>query len=329
MLGVVAQWQPASTPDTVQFAWLIAALFLVATLLDRRGSERGRTVAAVGWVAFGLFWLALVPYFAFEHQSWVEAILAVAALPACTYAGYLLYAGRDRLLLLSRAVMFMLFIYLPFTAIPAITVAGVTIPEPRRVFIELVASQTMWAITLLGYSPTMIESPAGYQATFEWLLPAENSRILVHTVLACTGIGSMAIFGGLIAAVRAPLTRKLRALGLAVSIIYVLNIARTTFINIAYGNQLMHWYPEAVLFAFGAENPYRVSFLISDRIISQLLAVVALVGITYLVARELPELVIVLEDVLYVLTGEEHDLLESLDLPREPVERADPTGTRL
>lgn len=329
MLGVVAQWQPASTPDTIQFAWVIALLFLTATLLTRRGHESGRTLAAVTWGIFGVFWLSLVPYFAFEHQSWVEAILAVVALPACAYAGYLLYSGRDSLFLLTRAVMFMLLIYLPFTAIPAMTVAGVTIPEPRRVFIELVASQTLWAINLVGYTPTLIESPEGYQATFEWLLPGGDRRILVHTVLACTGIGSMAIFGGLIAAVKAPVVRKVRALGVAIPIIYVLNIARTTFINIAYGKQLMHWYPDVVLFLFGAENPYRVSFLISDRIISQLLAVVALIGITYLVARELPELVIVLEDVLYVLTGEEHDLLESMDLPREPVERADPTGTRV
>ena len=54
---------------------------------------------------------------------------------------------------------------------------------------------------------------------------------------------------------------------------------------------------------------------------SQLLAVVALIGITFLVVRELPELVVILEDVLYLLTGEEHDLTHELDLPREPTNR--------
>jgi len=54
---------------------------------------------------------------------------------------------------------------------------------------------------------------------------------------------------------------------------------------------------------------------------SQLLAVVALIGITFLVVRELPELVVILEDVLYLLTGEEHDLTEALELPREPTNR--------
>jgi len=131
----------------------------------------------------------------------------------------------------------------------------------------------------------------------------------------------MAIFGGLVAAVEAPLRRKLRGLAVSVSLIYVLNILRTTFISVVAGNQYMQWYPDLVLAMFGASDPYRVSFLISDRIMSQLLAVVALIGITFLVVRELPELVVILEDVLYLLTGEEHDLTEALELPREPTNR--------
>jgi len=145
-------------------------------------------------------------------------------------------------------------------------------------------------------------------------------------VLACTGLGSIAIFGGLIAAVRAPLNRKLRALAVAVPIIFVLNVFRTAFISIVAGNQLMHWFPDVVLFIFGESNPYRVSFLVSDRIISQVLAVFALIAIAYLVARELPEILTVLEDILYLLTGEEHDLQDALDLPREPA--VDQPGAR-
>jgi archaeosortase A (PGF-CTERM-specific) len=57
-----------------------------------------------------------------------------------------------------------------------------------------------------------------------------------------------------------------------------------------------------------------VSFFISDRIISQFLAVLALVGITYLVVREVPELLTIIEDVLYMVTGDEYDLREALDL---------------
>ncbi|WP_144920029.1 archaeosortase A [Halorubrum salsamenti] len=307
-------------PDTFTFAWLVAILFAVAWLLDSRGLAAGRSLAAGTWALFGLFWLTTVPYFAFEHQSYVESILALVGVPACLYAGYLLYNGRASLFTLTRAIAIMLFIYLPFETIPAFTLAGVAFPEPRRVLIEVVATQTGMLIDLLGYAPERVASSEGYDAAYLWTLD-DGHTYRIDIVLACTGLGSMAIFGGLVAAVEAPLRRKIRGLAVSVSLIYVLNILRTTFISIVAGNQYMQWYPDIVLTMFGASDPYRVSFLISDRIMSQLLAVVALIGITFLVVRELPELAVILEDVLYLLTGEEHDLTEALDLPREPTNR--------
>lgn len=307
-------------PDTFTFAWLVAILFAVAWLLDSRGLAAGRSLAAATWGLFGLFWLTTVPYFAFEHQSYVESILALVGVPACLYAGYLLYDGRASLFTLTRAIAIMLFIYLPFETISAFSLAGVAFPEPRRILIETVATQTGVIIDLLGYAPERVVSNEGYDAAYAWPLE-DGHTIRVHIVLACTGLGSMAIFGGLVAAVQAPLVRKLRALAVSIPLIYVLNILRTAFISVVAGNQYMHWQPDLVLAMFGATDPYRVSFLISDRIMSQLLAVVALIGITFLVVRELPELVVILEDVLYLLTGEEHDLTESLDLPREPTNR--------
>ncbi len=310
----------SALPDTFTFAWLVAILFAVAWILDHRGHAAGRTLAAGSWGLFGLFWLTMVPYFAFEHQSYVESILALVGVPACAYAGYLLHRGRASLFVLTRAVALMLFIYLPFETIPAITVAGFALPEPRQVLIEVVATHTGLLIDLLGYAPERVTSHEGFDAAYLWTLE-DGHTVRIHVVLACTGLGSMAIFGGLIAAVKAPLDRKLRALAVSIPLIYVLNIIRTAFISIVAGNQYMHWQPELVLAMFGATDPYRVSFLVSDRIISQMLAVVALIGITYLVARELPELVVVLEDVLYILTGEEHDLTEALDLPLQPTNR--------
>ena len=307
-------------PDTFTFAWLVAILFAVAWLLDSRGLAAGRTLAAATWALFGLFWLSTVPYFAFEHQSYVESILALVGVPACMYAGYLLYNGRASLFTLTRAIAIMLFIYLPFETIPAFTLGGVAFPEPRRILIEIVATQTGMLIDLLGYAPERVASSEGYDAAYLWTLD-DGHTYRIDIVLACTGLGSMAIFGGLIAAVDAPIERKIRGLAVSIPLIYVLNIARTTFITIVTGNQYMHWQPELVLAMFGASDPYRVSFLISDRIMSQLLAVVALIGITFLVVRELPELVVILEDVLYLLTGEEHDLTDALDLPREPTNR--------
>jgi len=305
-------------------AWVVIGLFVLAGGVEWYGRrsdvdlmDTARVIAVAAWVGFGVFWLNLFPAFAFEHQSYVEGILSLVAFPACLYVAKLLYEGRDTLFVLSRAVAVMGLIYLPFETIPAFIVGGTTFPAPRQFLIEFVTTLTGGIITLFGYSPALIESPEGYMATYQWILD-DGHRYNVSIVLACTGLGSIAIFGGLIGAVRAPLGRKLRGLAVAVPIIFVLNVFRTAFISIVSGNQLMQWFPEVVLFMFGETNVYRVSFLVSDRIISQLLAVVALIGITYLVARQLPELLTVLEDILYVITGEEHDLQDALDLPREP-----------
>ena len=320
MLGYGVPALVSVVPDTFTFAWVVAILFAASWVLDARGLSVGRTLAAATWVLFGLFWLSTVPYFVFEHQSYVESLLALVGFPVSAYAGYLLYDGRASLFTLTRAVSIMFLIYLPFETIPAVTLGGIAFPEPRRVLIEAVATQTGALIDLLGYAPERVASSEGYDAAYAWVL-ADGHTVTIHVVLACTGLGSMAIFGGLVAAVDAPLSRKLRALAVSVPLIYGLNILRTTFISVVAGNQYMHWYPDLVLAMFGATDPYRVSFLVSDRIMSQLLAVVALIAITFLAVRELPELAVILEDVLYLLTGEEHDLTEALDLPREPTNR--------
>lgn len=297
-------------------AWVVVLAFVGGAVIAGRDRDLARSVTAVAWGLFGLFWLQLFPHFAFEQKSYIEGALTLAAVPACLYTGYLIYDGRDSLFTLSRAVAAMGLIYLPFETIPAFTVGGIHVSAPRKILIDVVVAQTNWLIHALGYSPELVHGDSGYLNTFLFVLP-DGHRISFSLVLACTGLGSIAVFAGLIAAVKAPLRRKLRALAVAVPVIYALNLARTTFIAIVFGKQYMQWGVDTVLFLFGASDPYLVSFFISDRIISQSLAVVALVGVTYLVVQELPELVTVVEDVLFLVTREEHDLAAALDLPRQ------------
>ncbi|WP_435066597.1 archaeosortase A [Haloplanus sp. C73] len=309
-------------PLTDALAWAVVGLFLLGVLLRWRESDHARTATVGAWAVFAVFWAALVPHFAFVQKSFVEGFLSLAAVPASLYVGYLLYDGRDSLFVLSRAVAVMGVVYLPFETIPALTVWGLSLPSPRYVLIAHTTGQTQWAMELLGYSPTLVEGEQGYLNTFKFVTEGGHT-ILFSIILACTGLGSIAIFVGLIAAVEAPLGRKFRALAIAVPIIYVLNIARTTFIGLVFGKQYMQWFVDEVLFLFGGTDPYKVSFYLSDRVISQVLAVVALVGVTYLVVRELPELLTIVEDVLYLITREEYDLRETLDLP----ERTDDIGS--
>lgn len=62
----------------------------------------------------------------------------------------------------------------------------------------------------------------------------------------------------------------------------------------------------------GAE-PTRASCLVANNYLSQPLSVVVRVGITFAVVRVVPEILDPIEEVLFVLTGSEYDLLDAFD----------------
>jgi archaeosortase A (PGF-CTERM-specific) len=304
--------------STDALAWLVVGLFTAAVVLDwaeqAGGRGRARYLAAVAWVVFGVFWLALVPHFAFEQRSFIEGVLSLAAVPACAYVGWLLLDGRESLFLLSRAVAFMGLIYLPFSLlVPA-----------KTALIELVTWQGETVMQSLGYEFQVFER-GDHAIRGAYLFPNEQlGDFRVNVLLACTGLGSMAIFGGLVAAVHAPLRRKLRALAIAIPVIWVLNLARVVFITLAFSHQWLQVGVEPTMSLVGYENPTKVSYFYSDRVIAQSLSVVALVGIAWAVAREVPELLTVGEDLLYVVTGDEYDLHDAVGTDRAV--RADGEG---
>jgi archaeosortase A (PGF-CTERM-specific) len=285
------------TGVTDALAWVVVGLLLGAWALRGRDRRLSAALAAAGWGSFAVFWMLLVPRFAFVMRSPIETVLSAVAVPASLYAGYLVWNGRGTLFTLSRAVAIMGLVYLPFTTIPGLD----------RWAIETVASQTQWVIMALGFEVALQAGPDhGYQSALVFTTGGE--RYMTHIVLACTGIGSMSIFAGLIGALDAPLGRKLQALGLAVGIIYLLNIARNVFIAVAFGEQWFQVLVGPVMAVTGYTQPGLVSFFIADRVLSQSLSVVALVGITWLVVRTVPELLAVVEEALFVITRTEYDL---------------------
>ncbi|WP_435179586.1 archaeosortase A [Halorussus sp. AFM4] len=298
-----------TSPLTDGLAWFTIGVFAAATALDwyddDRGRGRARYLAAGAWVLFGVFWAALFPHFAFEQKSFVEGALSLAALPACLYVAYLLVRGRETLFLLSRAVAFMGLIYMPFTMIP----------PAKEWLIETVAWQGEVVMRTLGYEFRVIQREGTIRGTY-FFATEDHGDFTVNVLLACTGLGSIAIFGGLIAAVRAPLRRKLRALAVAVPVIWALNLVRVVFITLAFSQQWLQVFVEPTMALVGYDNPNMVSYFISDRVLAQSLSVVALVGISWVVAREVPELLTVGEDVLYVVTGDEYDLHEAVGTER-------------
>lgn len=302
---------------------VVVAAFLAGAVLEFHSRETARYVSVGAWVMFALFWLSLIHHFAFVQKSIIEGVGSAVAVPASLYVGYLLFRGRDSLFVLSRAVAVMGLVFLPFEAIPFL----------RRWLVETVTHQTELVMTLLGQEPHVIHGAAvevadyrDYRNTFFFV--TDGGHHITYTILiACTGIGSMAIFAGLIAAVRAPLDRKLRALAIAIPVIWILNLARNVFIALSFGQQRAHVFPQYVMWLFGTEDPYMVSYYVADRLIAQSLSVVALIAVTWLVVRQLPEVLTVVEDALFVATGTEYDLRTALDLdpdsePSHPV-RAD------
>ncbi|RQG87093.1 archaeosortase A [Natrarchaeobius halalkaliphilus] len=289
---------------TDALAWLAIGAFFVAIVLQWRDvREPARLIASGAWLVFGVFWLTMAPYYYYDAQSPLQTVLSMAALPLCAYAGYLLYAGRESLFVLSKAVAIMGLIYLPAEMIPFV----------RQWLIETTAAQTHVGMELLGHSPGINEGANGHQSRFDFDPDETVTGRTTYIVLACTGIGSMAIFSGLIAAVKAPLKRKVAGIALAVGVIWLLNLVRNVFIGLAspWGWFQQDWLVSFMTTYTGAQ-PERVSFLVAHNYIAQSLSIVALVAITYLVVRIVPEVLEPLEEVLFVLTGNEYDLFEAM-----------------
>ena len=308
---------PAATATTIGsvplgdvLAWTAIGAFVVAMILEWRDRvDPARYLAAGAWVVFGVFWLTMVPHYYLEVMSPIETLLALAALPLCIYAGYLLATGRESLLLLSKAVALMGLIYLPTE----------TVPFVKTWLIETTAAQTHFGMELLGYSPGIEEGVNGYQSRFAFDPDETVTGRTIHIIMACTGIGSMAIFGGLIGAVKAPLKRKATAFALAIGVIWILNLFRNVFVGLA---SPWGWFQQDffiyIVTEYMGEPAARTSYLVAHNFIAQSLSIVALLGITYLVIRILPEVLEPLEEVLYVLTGTEYDLAAALGGDLQP-----------
>lgn len=303
---------------TDPLSWIIVIAFLGSAVVDRWSREWARRIAVGGWVLFAAFWALLVPHFIFEINSIVEGLGSIAAVPMSLYAGYRLWTGRDSLFVLTRAVGLMGLLYLPFIYVPFVQSIA-----PREFLIETVASQTAFLMSLVGPDPTLVGGlshngiPIGgksYPYTSTFVFPGNTAPIRYTIVIACTGIGSMSIMAGGILAVSAPIRRKLRALAVSIPVIYVLNLFRNAFIATMFGRQRMQWFEGTIMWLFGTTDEQMVSYYIADRLLAQFGSVIAMVAITWLIVRELPEILTIVEDLLFLLTGTDYDLYDAFDV---------------
>ncbi len=329
MLGQLSSGVGALGVLSEPLGWLTLAVFFLAVVVESVDRQYARSLYIVAWLCFSVFWLTVIHTFFVVDESVIRGAGAVIAVPLSLLVAKVFYEGRDSLFTLSRAVAIMGFVYAPFLLIDPL----------REQLILLVTSHTAFVMDLLGYNPPLVtelseavgQVPDGsnpdmereiggkdraYENTFVFF--EGDGTITFTIILACTGIGSMAVVTGLVAAVSADLRRKLTAIALAVGIIYVLNIARNVMIAIGYGHQHFHIAPDLTMAIFGLDNSLRVSYIWIDRIIAQSLSVVAMIFIIWLIIRIVPEVMDPIEDVLYLLTGKEHDLAGALNIEKSP-----------
>ncbi|AKB26802.1 archaeosortase A [Methanosarcina siciliae T4/M] len=272
--------------------WLAVGLMIASSVIPRTSRVR-KLVGGIGWGVFSIHW-GYQPLHYIEIQDYANVVLTFLFALLCLLVAYTMlreYREGPLLIKQNREVVHSeisapgegesLDITSMLTSASAL---GALVYFPFANFSTLntwiignVTSQVLWVLQYF-------EIPASLKA---WNMITLNGYT-VEIILACTAIESIALFMGLIGAVKAPLNRLVMAFIVSVPVIYVLNLIRDIFVVIAYGEQ---W--------FGVD-----SFVIAHNYIAKAGSGIALFAISYVVLKILPELLGMI-DGLWVILSEE------------------------
>ncbi len=233
-----------------------AALMLVFVLTEKRN------IGSLAWAIFGIYWFILAPFY-FSIRDYYNTTVFVLAFLFFSYLS--IRINRAKNLKTFKEVT-------SFSFLACVIYFAVFFTSLKHMLIEIVASQTTYFLTLLGYNAR----------NFGDLIEL-NSKYL-KIILPCTGIESMALFAGATLGIKASFKRKILAFLASVPVIYFLNILRNSFVLLSHA------------YSWFGEN----SFFIAHHVISKVLATLALIGITLVVFKILPEL----EDLIFSLKDE-------------------------
>ena len=277
--------------------WLALGLMVASSIITRTYRVR-KLVGGIGWGTFSIYW-GYQPFHFIEILDYANALLTIVLTIFCILVAFIMFHeyregplqlirnkevkhsefslqgssdSLDITSMLTSASALGALVYFPFANFPAL----------NTWIIGGVASQVTW---ILQY----FKIPAYMKA---WNMITLNGYT-VEIILACTAIESIALFIGLICAVRAPLNRLVTAFIVSVPVIYVLNLIRDIFVVVAYGEQ---W--------FGAD-----SFVIAHNYIAKAGSGIALFIISYAVLRILPELLEMIDGLWVILSKELRSIL--------------------
>ena len=277
--------------------WLAVGLMVASSIIPSTFRVR-KLVGGIGWGIFSIHW-SYQPLHYLKVLDYANVFLTIAVALLCLLVAYIMFReyregplriknnrevlhskfsaqgegdSLDITSMLTSASALGALVYFPFANFSSLNtwiIGGVT-------------SQIIWVLQYF-------EIPAYLKA---WNMITLNGYT-VEIILACTAIESIALFMGLIGAVRAPLNRLATAFMVSVPVIYVLNLIRDIFVVVAYGEQ---W--------FGAD-----SFVIAHNYIAKAGSGIALFAISYLVLLILPELLGMIDGIWVILSEELKSLL--------------------
>ncbi len=276
--------------------WLAVGLMVASSAIPRTFRVR-KLVGGIGWGVFSIHW-SYQPLHYLKILDYANVFLTIVVTLFCLLVAYIMFREyREGPLHIrnNREVLHSEFVHgetdsLDITSmLTSASALGALVYFPFANFSSLntwiiggVTSQVLWVLQYF-------EIPAYMKA---WNMITLNGYT-VEIILACTAIESIALFMGLIGAVRAPLNRLAMAFIASVPVIYILNLIRDIFVVVAYGEQ---W--------FGAD-----SFIIAHNYIAKAGSGIALFIISYVVLRILPELLGMIDGLLVILSQELKSLL--------------------
>jgi len=239
--------------------WTALGLLAIASAVPKPGRF---IPAGAGWLFLSIHWFQQ-PSSYIELDDYFNVFLVILAALVSLFIAYISFtagkagnkADRDVIIPLSRAASVAGLIYFLFADVEIFNTG----------IISLVTNQAIWVTKGFGYPVAQVA----------WNQLAVNG-MAVEIILACTAIESIALFLGLISsATGASASRKMQAFIVSVPVIYALNLVRVSFTASAYG---FAW--------FGTPDE---SFHISEHFITKAGSMVALLLISYVVLRMLPE----------------------------------------
>jgi archaeosortase A (PGF-CTERM-specific) len=252
--------------------WIALLLFIVSSLIS---TKRSYFIGSAGWLFFAAHWASLPTYY-IHISDFFNVILTILVAIFCAYVAFIMLVNKDELTLtITKAAAIGGIFYFSFAEFSYL----------NYVLRETVTSQTVVALNALGIQAIQLD----------WNVVMLNNHV-VEIILGCTGIESMALLLGIIACAPAPRTNKFKAFLVSVPVVYILNIVRNGFVITASGYE---WF-----------GPSEYSFYIAHNVLAKFGSIMALIVISYLVFKILPELLDLVVNVFTLLKGGIQDISE-------------------